>query len=138
MEASLAHGICYAIWHQDWSNSNHDDFIITVARMLQWQLLFPQKNQRGQPFNSHNFYTLLMMGFLHQALCGLPYDKNHHLTKLPQVPEWQRQAGKKASSLAQAVLDGLSGNEITDFNAFRVKYLCVYVEEMTHKVAIEQ
>jgi hypothetical protein len=138
MEASLAHGIRYAIWHQDWSNSDHDDFVITVARMLQWQLLFPRKNQSSRPFNSRNLYALLMMGFLHQALCGLPYDENCHLTKLPEVPEWQRQAGEKASSLAQAVLDGLSGNEIANFNSFRAEYLHVYVEEMTHKLAIEQ
>jgi hypothetical protein len=138
MEASLAHGIRYAIWHQDWSNSSHDDFIITIARMLQWQLLFSCKKKGDQPFSSRNFYALLMMAFLHHALCGLPYDENHHLTKLPQVPDWQRQAGEKARSLAQTLLGKLSGSSIDDFNAFRAEYLCVYVEEMTHKAAIER
>jgi len=138
MEASLAHGIRYAVWHQDWSNSNHDDFIVTIARMLQWQLLFPRNNRSSLPFNGRNLYALIMMGFLHQALCGLPYDENSCFTELPQVPDWQRQANEKASSLAKDLLNGLSGDEVIDYNAFRAQYLRIYVEEMTHKEAIGQ
>ena len=137
MEASLAHGIHYAVWHQDWSNSNHDDFIMTVLKMLRWQLIY-QKNQPGQPFSGRNFHALLMMGFLHLTLCSLPYDENGSLTKSPQVPDWQRQAGDKAAALAQELLDNLSGNQIVDFNAFRAEYLGIYMEEFTHKQLIAE
>ena len=138
MEASLAHGIRYAVWHQDWSNSNHDDFVVTIARMLQWQLLFPSRDRSSQPFSGRNLYALIMMGFLHLALCGLPYDENRHLTDLPKVPDWQRKAGEKASLLAKELLDGLSSDEVAEFNAFRAKYLRVFVDEIAHKAAIEQ
>lgn len=138
MEASLAHGIRYAIWHQDWSNSNHDDFVVTIARMLQWQLLFPRRGHSSRPFSGRNLHALVMMGFLHHALCSLPYDENHRFTALPQVPGWQREAGEKASSLANAVLEGLSAKEKASFNAFRSEYLSLYVEEMTHKGDLER
>ena len=79
-----------------------------------------------------------MMGFLHLTLRGLPYDENGSLTELPQVPDWQRQAGDKAAALAQELLDNLSGNQIADFNAFRAEYLGVYMEEFTHKQLIAE
>ena len=136
MEASLAHGIRYAVWHQDWSNSNHDDFIVTITKMLRWQLVY-QRNRPGRPFSGRNFYALLVMGFLHVALRGLPYDKNRSLTQLPQVPDWQRQAGEKAAAFAQELLEGLSGSDIGDFNAFRAEYLGVFAEEVDRKTLID-
>ena len=136
MEASLAHGIHYAVWHQDWSNSNHDDFIVTILKMLRWQLMY-QRNQPRRPFSGRNFYALLVMGFLHVALHGLPYDKNCSLTQLLQVPDRQRQAGDKAATFAQELLDGLSSSNVGDFNAFRAEYLGMFAEEVNHKMLID-
>lgn len=126
MEDHLIHGIRYAIWHDEWSNDQHDDFVIVIARMLQWQLLF----QRRRPFDGHNLYALIVMGLLNLLLDGLPYDEKGRLTKMPSMPDWRRNAGQVASDLAKEVHNSLSYAEQVEFEAFQQHYLDVYAEQL--------
>ena len=130
MEDHLIHGIRYAVWHDDWTNDQHDDFVIVIARMLKWQLLF--KHQL--PFHGRNLYALIMMGTLNFLLDGLPYDHEGRLTKMPLAPDWRRGAGQVASELAQEVHDALSDVEKAEFETFQQEYIAMYTQQIRLRI----
>jgi hypothetical protein len=131
MEDHLIHGIRYAIWHDDWCNDQHDDFVVVIARMLQWQLLC--QCQRQRPFHGRNLFALIVIGLLNMLLDGLPYDKKGRFTKMPNTPEWRKNAGEAASNLAKEVYGCLSDAEQTEFEAFQQQYLAMYAKQMKRR-----
>lgn len=126
MEDHLIHGIRHAIWHNDWSNDQHDNIVITIARMLKWQLIA----QRQRPFQGRNLYALIMMGKFNLLLDGLPYDQNGQLTKVPCMSDWRRDVGEVASCLAKDLCDTLSAAERAEFESFQEEYLNMYESQL--------
>ena len=134
MEDHLIHGIRFAVWHDDWSNDQHDDVVVAVARMLKWQLLF----QHQPPFHGWALYALIMMGSLNLLLDGLPYDQTGAFTKMPETSDWRRGAGNIASDLANQVHDSLSVVQKKEFEAFQQEYIAMYTSQIQtrHKRAM--
>jgi len=137
MEATLAHSIRYALWHDDWTNSTHDDFAIQIARMLTWQLQFPKRSNPYRPFSNRQLFALLFMGQISEFLCALPYDKKGKLTEMPQPPEWRQKVSMKARTLAGTLISGLSKQERQGYAAFKEQYIQAYVEAMRHRIESE-
>jgi hypothetical protein len=71
MEATLAHSIRYAVWGEVWTNSQQDDVVISIARFVQWQVLFPGRWNKDHPFHDSNLFALLFMGLMpHKVSAG--------------------------------------------------------------------
>jgi hypothetical protein len=127
MEDHLTHGIRYAIWHEDWSNDQHDDFVIVIARMLKWQCL----SQQERPFHGRNLYALIMMGAINLLLDGLSYDQDSQCTELMlKHPVWRNPAGGIAMDLALEVYRLLSDAEQKEFHAFRQHFINMFTYQM--------
>ena len=130
MEEHLIHGTRHAVWHDDWSNDQHDDIVIVIARMLKWQLL----PQQERPFHGRNLYALIAMGRFNLLLDGLPYDQDGQLTRLlPNMPGWRSSAAEVASKLAEKVHDSLSDAEQKEFDVFQQKYMDMFVCQMERR-----
>ena len=63
---------------------------------------------------------------------------SHMMKMAPSLSCCKFLIGNKVATLAQELLDNLSGNQIVDFNAFRAEYLGIYMEEFTHKQLISE
>jgi len=105
MEAALYNGIQFALWWEDWSNDSHDDFAISVARMLAWQGAFPQ---REGPFRGRNLFALICMG----KMVGL-------LKSQRSSEQWDGVSEDKAQQLADAVILRLDEEQLERFKAFQ-------------------
>lgn len=127
MEDHLIHGIRHAISKDEWTNDPHNDFVITVIRMLRWQLF----SQRQRPFHGRNLYALMVMGRLNMVLDPLPNDEKGRFTKMPHVDDWRRNLGELASSLAIDVYNCLSDEERAEFEPFQQKYHALYAGQLT-------
>ena len=105
MEAALYTGIQFAFWWPDWSNASHDDFAISIARMLTWQSTFPQ---REGPFRGRNLFALICMG----KMAGL-------LQSQTSGEQWDHVSKDKVQKLANGVILQLDKEQRERFNAFQ-------------------
>lgn len=133
MELTLAHGIKYAIWHDDWTNSRHDLFLVAVARMLQWQSLFPGRHHPLRPFRNQDLFALLVMGLLPQIVFPVSYNSQGEVVKLPELPERLRHAASMGTQMAKALINGMSREEGEQFESFQADYIRAYIAEFTHR-----
>lgn len=105
MEAALYTGIQFALWWEDWSNDSHDDFAISIARMLTWQGSFAQHEG---PFRGRNLFALICMG----KMVGLLRSKT-------SGEPWDNVSEDKAQKLADAVILRLDEAQRERFKAFQ-------------------
>ena len=115
MELSLYTGIQFAIWWEDWSNDAHDDFAISIARMLTWQVSFAQ---REGPFRGRNLFALICMG----KMVGL-------LKSQTSGEQWDRVCEDKVQKLANAVILRLDKEQLECFTAFQSDVQIFYKKE---------
>jgi hypothetical protein len=134
MESTLAHCIRYAVRHDDWTNSMLDDSVIDIGRMLQWQLLFPQRTNPRRPFKGRDLFALLFMGVMSLFLCSLPYNDKGELTQMPVQPEWRVRSSDVAKELAIRLISALSKQEKEDYKSFVSTYLEIYVSAIKHRL----
>lgn len=105
MEATLYTGIQFALWWEDWSNASHDDFAISIARMLAWQGSF---SQREGPFQGRNLFSLICMGKMVGLLKSQASDE-----------QWDEVSEDEARKFADAVILRLDEEQLERFKAFQ-------------------
>jgi len=98
-------GIQFVIWWHDWSNDSHDDFAISVTRMLMWQSSFAQ---REGPFRGRNLFALICVG----KMAGLLKSKT-------SGEGWEEASDDTAQQLANAIILQLDKEQLERFEAFQ-------------------
>ena len=134
MEAMLLHGIRYAIWHDVWSNSQHDDISIVISRMVDWQALFPHRKDPNRPFADRNLFALLTVALLPLLLFPMPFNAEGKLTKLPILPNSVRHAANMARAEAKDLIFNLSKEERGRYNEFSAEYISIYIKEYERRM----
>lgn len=73
MWPTLVAAITHALWHDVWTNAEHDDRDYSIARMLAWQEMRMRAGAQW-PFEGRDLHALVVMGMLPFIFQSLPFS----------------------------------------------------------------